>query len=140
VVLAGRAQAAAVLGPDITATPREFLAYSGGGGTVRGLPFQSLGVTVGGAQSGGQGFAALSAEARVRVNDSFSVAAFADAGLVTEGAFAGPSDWHAGAGLGLRYLTPVGPLRLDLATPVRRNATALGARRLQVYVGIGQAF
>lgn len=140
VVLAGRAQVAAVVGPDLAATPREFLSYSGGGGTVRGLPFQSLGVNSGGVASGGQGFAALSAEARVRVNESFSVAAFADAGFVSERAFAGASDWHAGAGLGLRYLTPVGPLRLDLATPVRRNASAVGSRSLQVYVGIGQAF
>lgn len=140
VVLAGRALATAVVGPDLAQTPREFLTYSGGGGTVRGLPYQSLGVLVGGVASGGQGFAGLSAEARVRISPSFSVAAFADAGLVSEGAFRGASDWHAGAGLGVRYLTPVGPLRLDVATPLRRNASAVAARNLQIYVGIGQAF
>jgi translocation and assembly module TamA len=140
IVLAGRVQGAAVLGPGVAQTPREFLSYSGGGGTVRGLPFQSLGVTVGGVRSGGQAFAAISAEARVRVSPSLQLAAFADAGTVAERAFGGQSDWHAGAGVGLRYLTPVGPLRLDLATPLRRNAGAVGARSLQVYVGIGQAF
>lgn len=141
VVLAGRAQLGAVLGPELARTPREFLFYSGGGGTVRGLPFQSLGVAQpAGDRSGGQGFAALSAEARVRVSPSFGLAAFADAGFVSEGPFRGASDWHAGAGIGIRYLTPIGPLRLDLATPVRRNADPGRVSRLQVYVGIGQAF
>lgn len=140
VVLAGRVQLGAVPGPRIERTPRDFLFYSGGGGTVRGLPYQTLGVTSGGVRSGGQGFAAASIEARVRVGGNFSVAAFADAGYVSERAFSGASDWHAGAGVGLRYLTPIGPLRLDLATPVRRNLDAVDARRLHVYVGIGQAF
>lgn len=139
-VLAGRLQAAAVVGPSPGATPREFLSYSGGGGTVRGLPFQSLGVGAGGVASGGQGFAALSAEARLRLTEAFQVAGFVDAGAVSERAFGGASGWHAGAGVGLRYRTPVGPLRLDLATPVRRNPGAAGARSLQLYVGIGQAF
>jgi translocation and assembly module TamA len=138
--LFGAVQGAAVLGPAIAATPREFLVYSGGGGTVRGLPFQSLGVTAGGVTSGGQGFAGASVEARVRVSESLSLAAFVDAGTVSARAFGGAADWHAGAGLGLRYRTAVGPLRLDLATPVRVNAAAAGARRLQLYVGIGQAF
>lgn len=138
-VLAGRMQLGAVLGSDIDATPRGFLFYSGGGGSVRGLPYQSLGVTQGGIDSGGRGFAALSAEARLRINDTYSVVAFADAGAVSSDVFSGTSDWHAGAGVGLRYATPIGPLRLDLAMPVRRNAGATG-RNVHIYLGIGQAF
>lgn len=139
-VLAGRAQLGAILGSAIEATPRDYLFYSGGGGTVRGLPFQSLGVETGGVASGGRGFAALSAEMRFRVSDTLSFATFADAGYVSAGLFSGDSDWHMGAGAGIRYDTPIGPLRLDLATPVRRNAEAADARRLQIYLGIGQAF
>lgn len=139
-VLAGRAQAGVILGSTLAATPREYLFYSGGGGTVRGMPFQSLGVTSGGVASGGQGFAALSTEGRIRVSDSLSVVGFAEAGLVSEGAFDGASDWHAGGGVGLRYVTPIGPLRLDIATPLRRNASAAGAQSVQIYLGIGQAF
>lgn len=139
-VLAGRALVGAVFGPDLDRTPRDFLFYSGGGGTVRGLPYQSLGVVSNGVRSGGQGFAGLSGEARFRINTSFSVAAFADAGYVSENAFSGASDWHAGAGAGLRYITPVGPLRLDLAVPVQRNADMPSSRSLHIYVGIGQAF
>lgn len=139
-VFAARAQAGAVLGSDLENTPRGFLFYSGGGGTVRGMPYQSLGVTSGGVASGGRSFAVLSGEMRVRVNESLTFAAFADAGQVSSGVFAGDSDWHAGGGLGVRYDTPIGPLRLDLATPLRRNASALGSSSYQIYLGIGQAF
>ncbi len=140
VVLAGRAQLGAILGSPIGATPRDFLFYSGGGGSVRGMPFQSLGVEQDGVASGGRSFAALSGELRYRLNDSFSLAGFADAGFVAADLFSGDSDWHAGAGAGIRYDTPIGPLRLDVATPLRRNASAADARWLQVYLGIGQAF
>ena len=138
VVLAARGQLGAVVGPDTDATPRGYLFYSGGGGTVRGLPYQSLGVT-GPPASGGRGFAALSGEVRVQVNDTWQVVAFADAGAVSEGAFTGGSDWQAGGGFGIRYATPIGPLRLDLAVPIRRNAGVTG-NAVQLYLGIGQAF
>lgn len=133
-VFAARAQAGVVLGASLANTPREYLFYSGGGGTVRGHPFRSLGAP--GQPSGGQGFAALSGELRYAINDSFGLVAFADAGHVSTGPFSGPGGWHAGAGLGLRYLTTIGPIRLDVGLPVH-GATASG---VQVYLGIGQAF
>lgn len=135
-VLAGRAQLGAVFGADLAATPRGYLFHSGGGGTVRGQPFESLGVTSGGITSGGQGFAALSAELRAGITDTIGVVAFADAGYISENALGGASDWHAGAGVGVRYITGIGPIRLDLGMPVR-GTTGDG---LQVYIGIGQAF
>ena len=135
-VLAGRAQFGVVQGPALADTPRDFLFYSGGGGTVRGQPYRSLGVTSGGVTSGGQGFVASSVELRMRATETLGLAAFLDAGYVTEGAFSGASDWHAGAGLGLRYDTVIGPLRLDVGLPVG-GGTGKGA---QLYLGIGQAF
>lgn len=136
IVIAGRAQAGAVLGSAIDRTPRDFLFYSGGGGTVRGQPFQSLGVSPGGVRSGGRGFAALSLETRVRATDTIGLVGFADAGFVSEGVFSGPSGWHAGAGFGVRYDTPIGPLRLDIGLPARGGT----GRGPQLYLGIGQAF
>jgi len=136
VVLAGRAQIGAVFGAALDRTPRDLLFYSGGGGTVRGQPFRSLGVTSGGVRSGGQGFAALSTEVRVRATETIGVAAFADAGYISEGGFSGSSDWHAGAGLGLRYDTPIGPLRVDVGYPVAGTT----GRGFQLYLGIGHAF
>ncbi|MCC5991449.1 MAG: BamA/TamA family outer membrane protein [Rhodobacteraceae bacterium] len=135
-VLAGRVQAGAILGAALDRTPRDFLFYSGGGDSVRGQPFRSLGVAPGGVRSGGRGFAAASLETRMRATENLGLAAFADAGYVSEGAFSGASGWHAGAGLGLRYDTPIGPLRMDVGLPVR-GATGSG---VQLYLGIGQAF
>jgi translocation and assembly module TamA len=140
-VLAARLQGGAILGASALGAPRTDLFYSGGGGTVRGQPYQSLGITVmDGATPvniGGTAFLGGSLEARVRVTDSIGVVGFVDAGAVGLGKVTGAgSDWQAGAGLGLRYATGVGPIRLDLAVPVHGN-TGGG---LQVYVGLGQAF
>lgn len=139
VVLAGRAQVGAVFGPSLAETPPDYLFYSGGGGTVRGQPYQSLGAA--GAigtrtfETGGQSFAALSGEIRTRVTDTISVVGFYDAGFVGAEDFAN-GRWHSGAGLGLRYDTGLGPLRLDVAAPVSGD-TGSG---VQLYLGIGQAF
>ena len=123
-------------------TPRDFLFYSGGGGTVRGQPYQSLGVNVlrsglTNIQTGGTYFLAASAEVRAKVTEKIGVVGFVDAGQVSVGGFNdASSDWHAGAGLGLRYATGFGPIRLDVAAPVG-GTTGKG---VQIYVGIGQAF
>jgi translocation and assembly module TamA len=139
VVLAARVQGGAILGASALGTPRTDLFYSGGGGTVRGQPYQSLGVSVldGGTsvEIGGTTFVAASLEARVKVTESIGIVGFVDAGSVGLGGFSGNA-WQAGAGLGLRYATGVGPIRLDLAVPVH-GATG---EKFQVYVGLGQAF
>ncbi|AZB53991.1 outer membrane protein assembly factor [Cereibacter sphaeroides] len=140
-VLAGRLQAGAVLGPELIETPRNYLFYSGGGGTVRGQPYQSLGVrpdpTDPDYKIGGTRFAAVSAELRAPITRRIGVVAFADAGYVTaEDIDSDRDDWHAGAGLGLRYDTGFGPIRVDVAAPVGGD-TGDG---VQIYVGIGQAF
>ena len=138
-VLAGRAQIGTVWGPELSETVPDYLFYSGGGGTVRGHEYQSLGVTLDdGEFTGGQSFAAVSAELRAKVRDNIGLVGFYDAGFITdESAFAGASDWHAGAGVGLRYDTGIGPIRLDVATPV--NGDDAG-QSVQIYIGIGQAF
>lgn len=138
VVLAGRVQLGTVIGSGLTETHPDYLFYSGGGGTVRGQPYQSLNVDLGGGQtSGGRSFAAISAELRARVNDSFGAVAFFDTGFVGRDSLVGGSGtWHSGAGVGLRYLTPLGPIRFDVAAPVS-GTTGKG---LQLYLGIGQSF
>jgi len=138
-VLAGRAQLGAVAGSSIADTPPDYLFYSGGGGTVRGQPYQSLNVDLGGGlSSGGRSFVGVSGELRARLGESkFSLVGFADAGYIgAESLYDGTGKWHSGAGLGVRYDTVVGPIRLDVAGPVGGD-TGSG---LQVYIGIGQAF
>lgn len=136
-VLAGRAQIGGVFGADLAETPRDYLFYSGGGGTVRGQPYQSLGTNDLGVHTGGARFLGLSAELRAGVTEKIGVVAFYDTGFVGTGSFSDSTgDWHSGAGLGLRYKTPIGPIRLDVAAPVG-GSTGDGP---QLYLGIGQAF
>lgn len=140
-VLAARVQVGAIYGASLIGAPRDDLFYSGGGSTVRGQPYQSLGVLVLRSpnlfSTGGTRFLATSLEARVRVTEKIGIVGFVDAGSVGATGFTdASSDWHAGAGLGLRYATGFGPIRVDVAAPVRGN-TGDG---VQVYVGIGHSF
>lgn len=138
VVLAARLQGGIIAGSSLTATPDSYRFWSGGGGTVRGQPFRSLGVNIGRMTTGGTQFIGGSLEVRGKVTDSIGVVGFLDYGRITDSTFsaAPSSNWHAGAGIGVRYATPVGPIRLDIAAPA-------GGRKgsgVQFYLGIGQAF
>jgi len=140
--LAGRAQLGSVVGAGPSEAPADFLFFSGGGGTVRGQPYQSLGVEVQDGldtvTTGGTSFIGAQLEARIAIREKISLVGFYDFGQV--GATATPGedgDWHAGAGFGLRYETGIGPIRLDLATQASGDNAGKG---LQVYIGIGQAF
>lgn len=137
--MAGRVQLGTVTGGTLTEIPPDDLLFSGGSGTVRGQSFRSLGAQQAGQTSGGRSFAGLSGELRHDIGDTrFGLVGFADAGYISSGAWGdGPSDWQSGAGLGLRYSTPFGPLRVDLATPV--SGTRSG-QDFFLYIGIGQAF
>lgn len=136
-VLAGRFQLGSVVGPSLSETAPTYLFYSGGGGTVRGQPYQSLAVDVGPGRTGGRSFAGLSAEVRAKVTEKISIVGFADAGYIGRESFPdGSGDWHSGAGIGVRYDTSVGPIRLDVATPVSGDT----GEGVQIYIGIGQAF
>lgn len=142
--LAGRAKLGTVLGPDIEETPRDYLFWSGGGGTVRGHSYESLGVEQiqgadGPIKTGGMSIVTLTAEMRMQVREKIGLAVFSDAGRVwADGGFSGFSGWQAGAGAGIRYKTPIGPLRFDLAAPVGGGDRE--DKGVQVYIGLGQAF
>ena len=136
--LAGRLQLGSISGADYTEVPPDLLFYSGGGGTVRGQPYQSLDIDLGGGDAtGGSSFLGLSTELRALVTGKISVVGFYDLGGIGTSALPGDAaEWHSGAGLGLRYDTGFGPIRLDLAGPVTGD-TGDG---IQIYIGIGQAF
>lgn len=140
--LAGRARLGTVTGAAIENTPRDYLFFSGGGGTVRGQPYESLGVREisgpdGRIKTGGMSIANLNAELRWQVREKIGLVLFADYGEVwAESGFGGDSDWHSGAGVGIRYDTPIGPLRFDVAGPTGGD-TGDG---VQLYLGLGQAF
>jgi translocation and assembly module TamA len=137
-VLAGRLKAGALIGPDLAEIPPDKLFFAGGGGSVRGYGYKSIGVPgPGGIVTGGRYLLEASVEARYKLNDSFGVVGFVDGGYVAADTFPGLDDLRVGAGLGLRYYTGLGPLRLDAAIPLNKHA---GDPDYALYVGIGQAF
>ncbi len=137
-VFATRGQIGSVSGARASEVPSEMLFFSGGAGTVRGQDYQSLGVPVTPAlQIGGRSFAAISAELRADIKGPWGAVGFVDYATIGQGSFFdGFTDDHAGAGFGVRYDTGVGPIRVDLATPIGSNA----GENFELYIGIGQAF
>jgi translocation and assembly module TamA len=137
-VLAGRLKAGAVLGPELSQIPPDKLFFAGGGGSVRGYGFKSIGVDNGaGVITGGRYLLEGSLEARARVTQDIGVVGFVDGGYVAADVFPALTDLRVGAGVGIRYHTGLGPLRLDVAVPVNKRA---GDPDYAIYVGIGQAF
>lgn len=137
-VLAGRVKAGAVLGPDLASIPPDKLFFAGGGGSVRGYAFKSIGVDDGsGTVTGGRYLLEASLEARAKVTNDIGVVGFVDGGYVAADTFPGLEDLRLGAGIGVRYYTGLGPLRLDLAVPLNKKA---GDPDYAIYAGIGQAF
>lgn len=138
-VLAFRAQVGSVVGADVDDLSPDQLFFAGGGGSVRGYEFRSIGVETPAGTVGGRSTVQLSAELRYRFSKSLGIAGFADGALVSAESFpSGDTDFVAGAGLGIRYYTGLGPLRFDVAVPLD-NSDA-GAGNFGIYIGIGQAF
>jgi len=137
IVLAGRVRVGSILGAsrERLAPSRRF--YAGGGGSVRGFGYQQLGPKDPNLDPiGGRSINEAAVEARYRFGN-FGVVGFVDAGQVYRGSTPTFSDLRFGAGIGARYYTNFGPMRLDVATPIDRQP---GEAKISVYVSIGQAF
>lgn len=137
-VLAGRAKIGAVVGAGAADLPVDTRFYSGGGGSVRGYAYQAIGPrSEDGTPLGGKSVVEGAFEARYRLRPKIGVVAFVDAGSVSSDEFSDFNDARYGAGIGVRYTTPAGPIRLDVAAPL--NPTDFDDP-VQVYISIGQAF
>ncbi len=136
-VIASRVQVGSILGVarDDLAPSRRL--YSGGGGSVRGFGYQELGPKDAGDNPiGGRDQIEFALEGRYRFG-AFGVVPFFDAGRVGESSTPSLSGLRYGAGIGGRYYTNFGPLRVDVATPIARKP---GESKVALYIGIGQAF
>ncbi len=112
--------------------------YAGGGGSVRGYDYQSIGPRDAARRPlGGSSLVEGSIELRQRVSGNFGLVGFLDAGSVAETETPDFADVRLGAGLGVRYATAIGPLRLDVGVPLNRQQ---GDSSYGLYVGLGQAF
>ena len=146
-VFAARALAGIAKGAGEFSLPPDQRFYGGGSATIRGYRYQSVGPVFPGTEDpiGGTEIEAGSLEFRQRLGGNFGAAAFVDGGEVTASARDVPSafridvpnTFRIGMGLGLRYYTPIGPVRLDIAVPTKRRSTD---DSFEVYIGLGQAF
>lgn len=141
VVVAGRATFGSIPGTDLEniAPSRRF--YAGGGGSVRGYGYRAIGPRNDlGEPSGGRSLVELAVEARIKTgffDGALSVVPFIDAGSVGTGQLPDFEEIRVGAGLGIRYQTGFGPIRVDVGMPI--NKTEYDSP-VAVYVSLGQAF
>ena len=137
-VLAGRIGLGGLAGATLDDIPANWRFYAGGGGSVRGYAYNSLGPRTIFGVTGGRSLFTASAELRVKITDTIGIVPFFDAGnaFVTDFPnFSAPL--YMSAGLGLRYYTAIGPIRLDVAFPFQRVP---GNGPVAVYASIGQSF
>lgn len=162
-VLAMRVMAGVALGAGEFSLPPDQRFYAGGSGTVRGYRYQAVGPQFVNDYNpvGGTSMNAVNLELRQRIGANFGAVLFADGGGVSEGLnpftitrhcystqttpptpTSASIEQHSdascvGVGVGIRYYTPIGPIRLDFAMPTVRRADD---DRFEVYIGLGQAF
>ncbi|MEJ7777457.1 MAG: BamA/TamA family outer membrane protein [Sphingomicrobium sp.] len=136
-VIAGRVRLGSIVGADAPSIAPSRRFYSGGGGSVRGYGYQRLGPRdFQGDPIGGRALAEFSLEARVRFG-SFGIVPFLDGGTLANRITPDLNGWQFGAGLGLRYYSAFGPIRVDVGTPLNPRQ---GDSRIAVAVSLGQAF
>ena len=144
-VLAVRALAGQAAGAGEYSLPPDQRFYGGGSGTIRGYPYQLVGPRflvpntniATDIPIGGTAIAAGSLEFRQRIGENWGGAFFVDGGQVSASLKLLPTDVRVGVGVGVRYYTPIGPIRLDVAVPTKRDSND---QAFQVYIGLGQAF
>ncbi len=135
--LAGRMRLGAIPGASTNniAPSRRF--YAGGGGSVRGYSYQSIGPRdANNDPIGGRSLVEFALEARYRFGD-FGIVPFVDAGAIYTDLYPDFTNLRFGAGLGVRYYSSFGPIRLDLGTPINPQP---GDPVIAIYVSLGQAF
>jgi translocation and assembly module TamA len=141
VVLAGRLNLGSILGQSRAEVPASKRFYAGGGGSIRGYEFQKVGpLDAEGDPLGGRSLLEVSGELRLRFGERLGVVPFIDGGTVfTDPDFTSTEEdaMRWAWGLGFRYFTLVGPLRVDFAFPLDQRDNE---DDFQFYISIGQAF
>lgn len=137
--IAARAALGATFGSSLNDLPQNKRLYAGGGGSVRGYGYQEAGpLDVDGAPMGGRSLIEGAVELRTKITGNLQLAGFVDAGSVSPNQLPDfTQKFFIGYGGGLRYLTPIGPIRADVAFPLNRRDTDRG---FQIYIALGQPF
>ena len=126
-------------GASVENVPADERFYAGGGGSIRGYEYQAVGPSAAGTPLGGDKLLEFSTELRLQPGNKLGYAAFVDGGTVYNDLLEDSNRaLRFGAGLGLRWFTGIGPLRVDVAYPLNPDVTQV--ERVQFYISLGQAF
>lgn len=139
IIFANRAKLGAVWGQGVSDLPADKRLYSGGGGSVRGYGYQLVSpLDANNDPTGGKYQLEVGSEMRFRVSETIGLVTFIEGGRVTEDlSITGDERFLWAAGIGMRYYTAVGPLRVDIAAPINgRDKDDV----FQFYLSLGQAF
>ena len=137
-VVAMRGTVASALGASTFQLPPDQRFYAGGSATVRGYRFQSAGpLFADNRPTGGSSLTAATVEYRQRFGESFGAVVFADVGQVGRSSAPFNGTLFEGVGVGARYYTSIGPIRIDIAVPLDKRRKD---QILEAYIGLGQSF
>ena len=137
-VAAGRVALGSFYGAALDEIPANRRFFAGGGGSIRGYAYRNVGPRRSGEVVGGRSLVETSAEFRMRVTDTIGIVPFVDSGLVSEKSV--PSSdvkFQVGVGVGLRYYTAIGPIRIDFGIPLNPESDDPD---FAFYAGLGQVF
>jgi translocation and assembly module TamA len=139
-VLAARGIVGLADGASEFSLPPDQRFYGGGSSSIRGYPYQAVGPYFQGTTYpiGATTLSAAALEYRQRFGQNIGAAFFVDGGQVGNKISLSPTDLFFGVGAGVRYYTPIGPIRLDVAVPLKRYDS--DPQKFQIYIGLGQAF
>ncbi|EUK18452.1 outer membrane protein [Commensalibacter papalotli (ex Servin-Garciduenas et al. 2014)] len=138
-VFAFRGTVGSIQGASRMNLPPDQRMYAGGTSTVRGFRFQGVGPQFHGTKYavGGKAMDAGTVEFRQKLTESFGTQAFMDAGQVSKTSMPFEGDVRVGVGAGVKYYTPLGPIRFDIAVPVNRPPRG---DKFEVYISLGETF
>ena len=139
-VIAVRARVGSILGGNIPQVPASDRFYAGGGGSVRGYGYQSVGPHYSDNKPiGGLALFETSFELRRKIRGAIGGVLFLDTGSISTGEVPDFGHTFSGIGVGLRYDLGFAPIRIDVATPLQQPGGDKQAP-IQVYLSIGQSF
>ena len=139
IVFAWRAVLGSLIGAPLADIPMTKLFFGGSDDDLRGYKYRTVSPTNNkGDPKGGRSAIYLSFEPRLRITQTIGVVPFTDWGVVTTKQYPTPfGKWYKSAGIGFRYYTFFGPMRLDIAFPLNQRKIDHWFR---FYASIGQTF
>lgn len=128
----GRVELGYLHSSDLSRIPPALRYFAGGDRSLRGFGYKKISPSNDGKLTGGSTLALANLEYQYQVYPKWWLATFYDTGLVALDFK--ESNLHSGAGVGVRWASPVGTVKLDIATPLKNRNNH---QKFQFYIGLG---